>query len=115
VDIAKELMIAQLKQPSAVYIRLVPYLQELALIEQTKPNALQRPVPTLAELAKIAGLSRNAMSNLTTGKTRSLNLDLACLIIDEMRRRGFDMELTDLVAYQAGSELLAQELNREKR
>lgn len=98
-------MIDKPKQPSAVYVRLVPYLQELALIEQTKPLALQRPVPTLGELAKIAGLSKNAMSNLTTGKTRSLNLDLACTIIDEIRRRGFDMDLTDLVAYQPGSAL----------
>ena len=82
-----------------VYINLGPYLQKLKLVEKKKPKHLQRPVPSMKQIAKVSGITRQGLSKLVTGETRSLNLDLASAILDEMRRLGFKMQMTDLITY----------------
>ena len=69
--------------------------------ESAKPKGEQRPVPTLSEIAQDIGLSRNAMSNISTNTLRQLTLKTGGKIIAAVRRRGFPMEVSDLVAYRA--------------
>lgn len=87
-------------QGGVMYIRLKSYLDELAAVEEAKPEGQRRPVPTMKEIAEAVDYNPVSMSRLATGKIRSLNLDLASKIIDEVRRWGFQMEITDLVAYR---------------
>lgn len=83
-----------------MYIRLKSYLDELAAAEEAKPEAQRRQVPTMKEIAEAVDYNPVSMSRLATGKIRSLNLELASKIIDEVRRWGFPMETTDLVVYR---------------
>jgi hypothetical protein len=80
-----------------VYIRLKPFLQQLATSERNKPEAQRRPVPELRELAEAVGITPQAMSNIVNGNIKFLNLTVAGQIITEIRRRGFKMELNDLM------------------
>lgn len=82
-----------------MYIRLKPYLEELAIKETARPEVERREVPTMEEIARAVGYNPVSMSRLVTGKIKSLNLELGAAIIDEVRRRGFAMEVTDLVGY----------------
>lgn len=82
-----------------MYVKLGPYLQELAIQEQSKPENMRRPVPTLEHIAKSVGVSATSLYNLSGGKTRSLKFDLGSAIIDEVRRWGFEMQMTDLITY----------------
>ena len=83
-----------------MYIRLKPYLEELELKEEAKPETLRRPTPTMKDIAEAVGYNPVSMSRLATGKIRSLNFDLGAAIIEEVRRWGFPMEVTDLITYQ---------------
>lgn len=83
-----------------MYIRLKAYLSELAAAEEQKPRQLRRPVPTMKELAEAVDYDPQTMSRLATGKIKSLNFELGAKIIDEMRGRGFQMQVTDLIAYE---------------
>jgi len=84
-----------------LYIILKSYLNRLDAEEKAKPKGEQRPVPTLSEIAQDIGLSRNAMSNISTNTLRQLTLKTGGKIIAAVRRRGFPMEVSDLVAYRA--------------
>lgn len=87
-----------------MYVRLKSYLDELSAIEEARPEHQRRRVPTMKEIAEAVGYNPVTMSRLATGKIRSLNLELGAAIIDEMRRRGFPMEVSDLVAYRPAEE-----------
>lgn len=83
-----------------MYITLNAYLEGLEATERSKPEGARRSVPTMRELAEVAGISAVSMSRLATGKVNSLNFDTGAAIITEMRRRGFDTEIGDFVAYR---------------
>lgn len=83
-----------------MYIKLDAYLAQLKANERARPKNERRHVPNLSALAEATGVSRAHMANIARNKVKSLNLDLADKIITEMRRRKFDMELTDLLEYQ---------------
>jgi transcriptional regulator with XRE-family HTH domain len=65
------------------------YLDQLQSAEETKPANERKPVPTISHLAEVAGMSRQAMSNLANGRTRLVNLDVLAAVIIELRRWGF--------------------------
>lgn len=44
------------------------------------------------------GVSKAAIYNLASGEVQQLNLKIAGRIIASLRRRGFHMEITDLLA-----------------
>jgi hypothetical protein len=87
-------------EEGVMYIRLGPYLEELALAEKAKPEGQRRLVPTMRDIAEAIGYNPVSMSRLATGKIGSLNFKLGAAIIDEVRRWGFPMEVPDLIAYK---------------
>jgi DNA-binding Xre family transcriptional regulator len=58
------------------------------------------PVPTLTELAKEVGVSRPQMYRIASGKVDNLSLATLAGIISTMRRRGFKMDIGDLLEYR---------------
>lgn len=83
-------------------VTLRAYLARLQADELAKPSDRRSSVPSLTELAEAVGYSRQSMYNLVSEKNpaRRLDLDTAAKIIDELRRRGFSMDITDLLAYR---------------
>ena len=83
----------------ALFVSLGSYLKKLKAIERTMPPDQRLKVPSLTELASSVNSNRTTMSRLARGDMVTLNLALAGAIIREMRRRGFHMEITDLIDY----------------
>jgi DNA-binding XRE family transcriptional regulator len=84
----------------AVYVTLHSYLNRLREYEQSKPKERRRRVPSIAQLATDIGMSRQAVHNIAKGEIEQLNLTTAGKIIAAMRRRGFEMDVGDLLAYR---------------
>ena len=82
-----------------MYINLNTYLSRLKALESTKPKEERRHVPSLSELAESIGMHQTSLSRLANNKVGQLSLETGDKIMTEMRRRGFQMEVTDLVAY----------------
>ena len=82
-------------------INLKGYLKQLEGTELRRPEYKRKNVPTLKELAAAIGIHEMTMVNIANGKIKLLNLNTAQRIISEMRKRGFDMQTTDLLDYQA--------------
>lgn len=55
-------------------------------------------MPSIDELAEEIGVSRTTLYNVAGGTNVQLNLRLAERLIIALRRRGFAMEITDLLA-----------------
>lgn len=96
-----------------MYANLGSYLKELKAIEYTYPEDKRLDVPSLTELAKMAKWNSNSMSKLARGDVASINIAVAGRIIREMRRRGFPMQITDLIDY-IGPDALPREVVLEE-
>jgi hypothetical protein len=83
-----------------MYIILETYLSNLKAIESTKPADKRNHVPSLSELAGSIGMHQTSLSRIANNKVGQLSLETGSKIIAEMRRRGFQMGVTDLVAYR---------------
>lgn len=83
-----------------MYVTLGPLLERLETIERTRPKEEQRDVPTMKELAAVAGITPVSMSRLVTGKVRSLNFETGAAILDELNRRGFEVGPSDILGYR---------------
>lgn len=83
-----------------LYVMLRPYLETLEALERSKPEDARRAVPTIEQIAGDVGVSRASIYNLAAGDIQQLNLRIAGRIIASLRKRGFPMELTDLLAYR---------------
>lgn len=83
-----------------MYVVLKSYLESLEAAERSKVESQRRKVPTIGELAKELGIHRVTLSNVVNGNIAQLNLELGGRIITAMRRRGFKMIETDLIAYR---------------
>lgn len=75
--------------PKTFVVNIRGYLDHLQAKEDSRPANERRPVPTISHLAEVAGMSRQAMSNLANGRTRLVNLDALAAVIIELRRWGF--------------------------
>jgi hypothetical protein len=82
-----------------IFIKLPVYLAELRQVEGRKPRSQRRPIPTMKQLALAAGIHPVTLSRLVRGRILALNLEIGAAIIAEMRQRGFDMQLCDLLGY----------------
>jgi DNA-binding Xre family transcriptional regulator len=80
-----------------VTLTIAAYLKKLEAEEAAKPPRDRREVPSVADLAEAAGVSRGAMYNLVNGQVKLVNLDLLSSIINELRQRGFDAYINDLL------------------
>jgi hypothetical protein len=83
-----------------MYVVLKAYLEHQRALERSKPETQRRPVPTIDELATELGIHRVTLSNIANGNIQDLNLRLGGRVITAMRRRGFQMEVTDFIAYR---------------
>jgi DNA-binding Xre family transcriptional regulator len=84
----------------AMYVKLKSYLEELEELEQSRPAGQRREVPTLRDLAAAAGIHEVTMSKLVRGKIRSLTFDTGTAILDELHRRGFEADVSDILGYR---------------
>ena len=82
-----------------MFVSFGPYLKKLDAIERAKPESERRSIPSLRELADATNSNRSTLSRLYRGDIVTFNIRLAGAIIREMRRRGFDMQITDLIDY----------------
>ena len=87
------------KKDGMLFIKLGSYLQEIRAKEYQRPILERRKIPTYSELARIAGVSHSTVARIGRGDIELLNLPVCHSIISEMRRRGFDMQMTDIVDY----------------
>jgi hypothetical protein len=83
-----------------MYVVLKPYLEGLEARERSKPEGQRRSVPSIGELARELGIHRITLSNIANGRIKQLDLETGGRIITAMHRRGFQMEVTDLIAYR---------------
>jgi hypothetical protein len=84
-----------------LYINLNTYLSQLKAIENSKPaGAKRREVPTITELAEAIELHQTSLSRIANNRISHFNLEVGNKIINELRRRGFEMQVTDLLVYR---------------
>ena len=81
-------------------IALKHYLDTITYEEGFKPQKDRRKIPTITALAGDVGITRSQMHRILSNEVKSLNLDIADKIITVMRKRGFDMAVTDIVDYR---------------
>jgi hypothetical protein len=80
-----------------VRVALDHYLASLEASETAKLPEKRRQVPSVAELAKAAGINRATLYNLIGNKTRSVNLDVLGAVVSELRQRGFEVDISDVI------------------
>jgi DNA-binding Xre family transcriptional regulator len=88
-----------------MYITLKTYLERLETFERSKPKDQRHHIPSLRELAKDVGIHEVTMNIIANNNIRQLNLDTGAQIITALRRRGFDVGVSDLLAYRAPEDL----------
>lgn len=88
------------RKRGVVYVTLKEYLARLEALESTKPLEQRRDVPSMAQLARLAGVHPMTISRWVTGETKSTDHHVMSVIIDELQARGFDTDLTDLLTYR---------------
>src|SRR5689334_23363675 len=103
-------MTSDTKRPDggAMYITLKTYLERLETFERSRPKDQRRHIPSLRELAKDVGIHEVTLNNIANNNIRQLNLDTGAQIITAMRRRGFDIDVSDLLAYRPPEALNTQ-------
>jgi hypothetical protein len=87
-----------------MYVALRAYVERLSAIENSKPKDQRRRLPTMKELAEEVGIHQVTMSEIANSNIRQLNLETGGRIIAAMRRRGFPMEVSDLLGYREAEE-----------
>ncbi len=80
-----------------VTLTIAAYLAQLEAEVLANPRD-KRKVPSVPELARAAGVSKGAMYNLVKGEVKHVNLELLSAVINELQRRGFEVELSDVLA-----------------
>lgn len=80
-------------------ILLKHYLARLEAEESVKPPHLRRDIPSITKLAKEVGLSRQQLQSWASNQVRNINLDVTDKILKAMQRRGFPMEISDMLGY----------------
>ena len=80
-----------------MHVTLKEHLAKLEVEESTKPTEERRPVPSMAFLARRAGIAPNTMSRWATNKTEATTHKIVDAVIRELRGRGFNTDLCDLL------------------
>jgi hypothetical protein len=87
------------KREGVMYSRLGDHLRELKTAENLRPESQRRPVPTVVELAELVGVHPNTMNDYANGHVVRYNLHMGSKVLRELKRRGFDTTVTDLIGY----------------
>lgn len=83
-----------------MYMTLAIYLRELRIIEARRPKNQRRSVPTMKRLAEVSGIDSSSLSRIANGHTKSLSFDVGASIVSEMRRRGFNTQVGDILKFK---------------
>jgi hypothetical protein len=83
-----------------MHIVLKSYLEHLEEIERARPAGERRRVPSMTELADEVGLHYVTLSKIANNNISQLSLETGGKIISAVRRFGFPMDASDLIAYQ---------------
>lgn len=86
----------QIERRMTLRVVLKEYLLRLQVAEFDKPLDQRRTIPTIADIARVAGVSRAAMSYLASGKANCANLTNLAAAIEVLRIKGFETEMMDL-------------------
>ena len=81
-------------------IVLKSYLARLEDEERYRPANERRQVPTITALADEINMSRPQLSRIFNGDVKSINLEIGSKIMAAIRKRGFDMRVTDMLEYR---------------
>lgn len=93
------------EQPLLICVALKDYLAQLHGIEASKPPSERRAVPTLTQLAKMAGIHRVTLTNLANNKIKLVNLSTLSALLNALRRCGFECTIPDLLRAYPASEV----------
>lgn len=83
-----------------MYVILKEYLARLETLEATKPDDQRKEVPSMATLARAAGVHPMTISRWVTGETKATTHALVASVIDTLREYGFETQLTDILNYR---------------
>ncbi len=85
----------------ALEVTLYKYYARLVANEYEKPPHERRAIPTYVELSKEIGVSKMTMSRLfsDSSSVKRLNLDIVDRLMKAMKRRGFEMDVNDVIVY----------------
>lgn len=78
-----------------IQITLKRHIEDL----RVKSYGMPLPVPTNRELAKVAGCTPSAVSDIMRNKVVRLNLRYVDAFITELRSRGFTTNVSDIIEY----------------
>lgn len=81
-------------------VKLKAYLAQIEYDESFKPKDQRREIPTIIKLSEEVGVTRSQVHRILAGNVQALKLDLADRIIAAMRKRGFPMDVGDLLEYR---------------
>lgn len=81
-------------------IKLKHYLETLEFNERFKPVEERREIPTLSALARELPITRSTLQRIVGGQSKGIQFDVIDGIIKALRRRGFPMELTDMLEFR---------------
>jgi len=73
------------------------YLERLRATGLLYPSG--RVVPSLSELAHASGITDQTISRYANNHMKRPDIDVLNALIAELRRRGFDTQLSDIVIY----------------
>jgi DNA-binding Xre family transcriptional regulator len=87
------------RSETMIEIHLEAYLDGLRSKEGYKRARDRQSVPSYTELAAESGISPVTLSRIANGHIKHFSLDTLDAIIEALRRRGFQTEVGDLLAY----------------
>ena len=79
-------------------IALKNFIRDLKIIEKSKPVSTRRHIPTVSDMAEVAGISRAQVYNILNNKTKGPNLDRIQEIMHLFRVAGFEIYINDVFA-----------------
>lgn len=95
----------RMEQKLVLRVTLRDYLTRLEAAETVKLPSQRHKIPTIAELAHAAGVTRQALYNIAEGRVKMVNLETLGSVLSELRQRGFDTEVSDLLTAYRVEEL----------
>ena len=80
-----------------ILVNLSEHLAALKVAEAQKLPSLRRPVPSIATLAREAGIGRTTLYQIASNSVQSINRHILTSVIKSLRKRGFPVSVSDLI------------------
>ena len=96
-------------EPVTVVVTIKEHLARLEAQETKKPPNKRRTVPSMAELAAAAGITRQGMYQIAGNRVRKLDLDTLSAVLNMLRYNEFPAEVSDLLTAHPVSDVAQEE------